>query len=285
MNLNIITGIIFLILAPLIGGLIAGADRIVTARMQGRVGPPLLQPFYDVSKLFEKETMVVTTTQYVYVVAYIVFIAFTGALFFSGGDILLVVFALTLAHVFLIMGAYASRSPYSVIGAERELIMLMAFEPAIILCAAGMYLVSKSFFVRDIISYNGAIILLIPGLFFAFLYVFTMKLRKSPFDISTSHHAHQELIKGLTTDFSGSVLGITEIAHWYETVFLLGFIYLFFAFNPVIGIIALIVIYLLEIYIDNVSARVRWSFALKSAWIITAVLGIVNIGILFFRWW
>ena len=55
--------------------------------------------------------------------------------------------------------------------------------------------------------------------------------------------------------------------------------------NPVIGIIALIVIYLLEIYIDNVSARVRWSFALKSAWIITAVLGIVNIGILFFRWW
>ncbi|MFY9194518.1 MAG: NADH-quinone oxidoreductase subunit H, partial [Methanoculleus sp.] len=47
--------VLFLILAPVAGGLIAGLDRKLTARMQGRVGPPLLQPFYDVGKLFEKE--------------------------------------------------------------------------------------------------------------------------------------------------------------------------------------------------------------------------------------
>ena len=48
-------GLLFVVVAPLFGGLLAGADRIVSARMQGRVGPPLLQPFYDVGKLFEKE--------------------------------------------------------------------------------------------------------------------------------------------------------------------------------------------------------------------------------------
>ncbi|HZD43324.1 MAG TPA: NADH-quinone oxidoreductase subunit H, partial [Methanomicrobiales archaeon] len=54
--MNGILGVLlFVILAPFVGGLIAGADRILTARMQGRVGPPLLQPFYDVGKLFEKE--------------------------------------------------------------------------------------------------------------------------------------------------------------------------------------------------------------------------------------
>ena len=47
----------FLIFAPVVCGLLAGFDRIITARMQGRFGPPLLQPFYDVFKLFEKENL------------------------------------------------------------------------------------------------------------------------------------------------------------------------------------------------------------------------------------
>ena len=44
----------FAVLAPVVGCLLAGLDRIVSARMQGRVGPPLLQPYYDVRKLFGK---------------------------------------------------------------------------------------------------------------------------------------------------------------------------------------------------------------------------------------
>ena len=44
----------YIVLAPFVGGFLAGLDRIISARMQGRVGPPVLQPFYDVLKLFEK---------------------------------------------------------------------------------------------------------------------------------------------------------------------------------------------------------------------------------------
>ena len=59
--MSIIYAVLFLLLAPIAGGLIAGIDRRITARMQGRVGPPILQPFYDVGKLFEKEKVVVTS--------------------------------------------------------------------------------------------------------------------------------------------------------------------------------------------------------------------------------
>jgi formate hydrogenlyase subunit 4 len=112
--------------------------------------------------------------------------------------------------------------------------------------------------------------------------VLTIKLRKSPFDISTSHHAHQEIVKGVTTEFSGPSLGLIEVTHWYETVFLLGFVYLFFGFNPVLAVIAVILVYLLEILIDNTNARVRWQLAVKSSWLIAAFVGVVNLSALYF---
>ena len=45
--------LVFAIVAPVLGCLLAGLDRKISARMQGRVGPPLLQPYYDVRKLIE----------------------------------------------------------------------------------------------------------------------------------------------------------------------------------------------------------------------------------------
>ena len=275
----LIGAVLFLVLAPVAGGLIAGIDRKITARMQGRVGPPILQPFYDVGKLFEKERVVVTTAQNFYVLAYLVFIALSGAIFFAGGDLLLTVFAFTLAHVFLVLGAYAVHSPYSHIGAERELIQVMAYEPMIILVVVGFYMVTGSFFVDAIAAATVPAIAYLPGVFIGFAAILTIKLRKSPFDISTSHHAHQEIVKGITTEFSGSTLAQIEIAHWYENIFLLGLVYLFFAWNPVIAIIAVVVTYVAEIYIDNVTARVRWQAALKSGWL-AAALGIANLAIL-----
>lgn len=278
----VIWAVLYLLLAPVAGGLIAGIDRKVTARMQGRVGPPLLQPFYDVAKLFEKENLVVTASQNFFVLSYLVFMAVAGALFFSGGDMLLVIFAFTLSHIFLVLGAYASYSPYSHIGAERELLQIIAYEPMIILTAVGMYMVTRSFFVSAIVTSDIPVILYLPGVFIGYLIVLTIKLRKSPFDLSTSHHAHQELVKGVTTDFGGPNLGKIEIAHWYEYVFLLGVVWLFFAWNPVIAVAAIIIAYFLEILIDNTFARVKWQLMIRSAWIIAGTLGLVNLGVLYY---
>jgi len=280
--ISIINAVIYILLAPIVGGLVAGIDRKVTARMQGRVGPPILQPFYDVGKLFEKENVVVTISQNFWVISYLVFMAVSGALFFSGGDFLLVIFAFTLSHIFLVLGAYASNSPYSHVGAERELIQIIAYEPMIILTAVGMYLVTKSFNISDIVASGIPIIEFLPGVFIGYLMVLTLKLRKSPFDLSTSHHAHQEIVKGVTTDFSGPNLAKIEIAHWYEYVVILGVVWLFFGFNPVIAVAAIIITYFLEILIDNTFARAKWQFTLKSAWLIAGTLGLVNLATLYY---
>ena len=268
---------LFIILAPVIGILITGADRILTARMQGRVGPPLLQPWYDIRKLFEKRRIAVWEAQSFFVFCYLIFIIFTGALFFGGGDLLLVIFAFTLAHVLLILGAYSSYSPYAHIGAERELIQLMAVEPMIIITAVGFYQMTGSFLVWDMMNSTSMFILSLPGVFIGFVYILTMKLRKSPFDLASSHHAHQELVKGSMTEFSGSTLAMVEIAHVYELIVLLGFLALFFGGHILIGLVVIAFIYILEIVIDNSTSRVKWQLALNSTWLVTLVLGAGNI--------
>jgi formate hydrogenlyase subunit 4 len=158
----------------------------------------------------------------------------------------------------------------------------MAYEPMVIIAAVGMYVVTTSFNVGTIASFDQPLVFFLPGIFAGFIFILTIKLRKSPFDISTSHHAHQEIVKGVTTEFSGPTLGLIEVTHWYETVFLLGFVYLFFASNPVIAVIAVILVYLLEILIDNASARVKWQLVMKSSWVVAVIVGVANLAALYY---
>jgi len=274
--------LVYLVAAPLLGGLLAGVDRIVTARMQSRLGPPIWQPFYDVWKLWQKENVVVRRSQNYYIFFFLLFVIFTGALFFAGFDLLLVVFALTLAGIFFVLAAYKTSSPYSFIGAERELIQIMAYEPMVLLTAVGMYLATGSFYVHDIAGRSTSLIWTLPGVFLGFLFVLIIKFRKSPFDLSLSHHAHQELVRGITTEFSGGALAIIEVAHWFENVLLLSWVYLFFTASPVLGVAAALAVYLLLILVDNTFARLKWQIALKSAWVATMLLGFGNIVALSF---
>ena len=272
--------LIYLVAAPIVGGLLEGWDRRISARMQSRRGPPIFQPFYDVLKLLQKENVVVRRSQNYYIFFFLLLAIFTGGLFFGGADLLLVIFALTLAAIFFVLGAYKASSPYSFIGAERELIQMMAYEPMVLLTAIGMYMVTKSFAVNEIASHPTLLVLMLPGIFLGFLYTLEIKFRKSPFDLSCSHHAHQELVRGITTEFSGRTLAMIEIAHWYESVFLLGWVYLFFGSLPVLGVAMSLLVFVLIILVDNVFARLKWQTALKSAWLVAAVLGFGNILVL-----
>lgn len=268
----------FLLGAPVLGGLIAGADRVISARMQARVGPPVLQPFYDVLKLFEKKPMVASNLQVLFVSCFLLFVMLTGAVFFAGGDLLLVIFSLTVAAVFLVLAAYSPNSPYSDIGAERELLQMMAYEPVVLMTVAGMYVVTGSFGVADILTHPKPLLFYIPGMLVAFLLALTVKLRKSPFDLSGSHHAHQELVRGITTEMSGPTLALVEIAHWYETVLLLGMVYLFFAALPVaVAVLLVLGVYFLEILADNVYARQTWWFTVRTSWFGGGALAVVNL--------
>lgn len=282
--MSFITGILYIIIAPIVGGLLQGIDRKLTARMQGRVGPPILQSFYDVKKLFNKEVIVVNKAEKFFLVFYLIFMIFTGAIFFSGGDILLVTFSFTLTSIFLVIGAYSTNSPFSTIGAERELLQMMAYEPMVLLTAIGFYLAKGTFDIGDIILGELPAIAYLPGIFIGFIFILIIKLRKSPFDLSTSHHAHQEIVKGVTTEFAGPTLALVEITEWYENVLLYGFVYIFFRYNSILSsIFALaicILVYFLAIFIDNTFSRFKWQFLLSSTWIITGTIGFTNILIL-----
>lgn len=274
--------IAYVVLCPLAGGLLAGIDRKISAWMQGRVGPPVVQPFYDVSKLFRKEKIAVNKFQNFFIFLFFLFMVFTGSIFFAGASLLLVIFSLMLAGLFFVLAGFSVNSPYSHVGAERELIQMMAYDPAVIILAIGFYVVSGSFDVSSIYraSRDGYLILCLPGIFAAYLYVLTIKFRKSPFDLSVSHHAHQEIVRGLTTEFSGPHLALIEMAHWYENILLLALIYLFFSFNPFIGVGVALLSYFAEIFTDNVFARVKWQAMFASTWIFTIMAGVSNLIIL-----
>lgn len=275
--------IVIILLCPILGGLIVGIDRKITARMQGRFGPPILQPFYDFFKLLDKEVIVANSMQYFYVISHLVFTIFSVVLFMLKKDLLIIIFIMALASVSLIIGAMTVKSPYSRIGGQREIIQMLSYEPVLILFAAAIFQVTSSFDIQNVINFNKPLLPTLPLVFLAFLYILTIKLRKSPFDFATSHHAHQELVKGMLTEYSGPQLAMIELSHWYEIVLLIGFIMLFYVTNIYVGIGLVILSFFLEILIDNLSARLNWKWMFKSSWTIGMLLCAINILWLYFR--
>ena len=284
MTYRVIGVIAYLILAPFIGGLLNGLDRKISARMQGRIGPSIFQPFYDVRKLFSKQFIIVNPAQTFLIISYVLTLVFTGCMFFAGSDLLLCFFILSTGATFLLFAACVTNSPYSNLGASRELVQIMSYEPAVLLTCVGFYLATGSFNVSDIIKSEISPIWLTPGFFIAFVFILTIKMRKSPFDLSTSHHPHQEMVKGVTTEMGAENLALFQISEWYETVFLMGVVALFFINeNPmsyVVALVAVLAVYFFEILIDNTSARVKWHFMFKLAWTVTLFAAGTNLIIL-----
>ena len=268
---------------PLLGGVISGLDRILTARLQARIGPPVWQPYFDVLKLFGKEKMVVNVWQAFCAYCYVAASSIALVLFFLQSDLLLILFVQAVGAVFLVIGAFSSTSPFSQIGAHRELLQILSYEPLLVLVMVGIYLETGSFKIQTVYGGDAPLLLKLPFLFVVLGYALTIKLRKSPFDLSTCHHAHQELVKGLLTDFSGPFLALTEIGHWYEVVLLLGLCSLFWATSWGGMIIIVVTTYLLEVLIDNVSARMNWRWMLGYVWSMGLALSVVNLVWLYAR--
>ena len=281
---KVIFVILYLIFAPFLGALLDGIDRIISARMQRRKGPKLMQPFYDLVKLFSKKRIAVNNVQLFLNMSYLVILMIAGSMLFAGADILMVLFILSTADMFLIMAASSDSSPYANMGSNREMLQMMAYEPLTLLVAVGFYLTTGSFHVSDIIQADTSAVVWMPGLLVGFMFTAAIKFRKSPFDLSTSHHAHQEMVKGLTTEMSGTTLAIMNIAEYYEMVLLFGICCLFFVnstwWSWIVALAICFIVFLMETLWDNISARLKWKTVLYGCWVVTLVAGGVNILIL-----
>jgi ech hydrogenase subunit B len=266
-----------ILLAPLFGALIAGLDRRITARMQGRIGPPILQPFYDVIKLLRKDPIVVNRIQVVYAFLHLAFMVLALLLLVLGQDSLMFLFIFAFSTLSLVLGGMCVRSPYSRIGSQREIILMVAYEPILILLMIGMYLANGNFLLASPLSANHPMLQTLPLLFIALLVVIAIKLQKSPFDIATSHHAHQELIKGLTIEYSGPYLAIIEIAHLYEIALLFYLVMLFWASNLILGGLLALAVFFLMTVVDNAFARLTTIWTFRFMWTGALVLALTNV--------
>jgi len=232
-----------------------GIDRKLAAHMQARIGPPLVQPFRDLNKLFMKENIVPANAiewlfnaapVFCLVTAFIplLYIPYLGVAPFFGayGDVIVVLYLLLLPSLALVVGGFASGSPFATIGAQREMVTMMSLEfplaTAIIAIVWRVAVTAGSadvFLLGTIMQYPiwglvgplgivGVLLLL-----FVLLLVTPGELSKIPFDTT---EAETELAGGLLVEYSGRNLGLFYLADAVKTVVFLSLVVaLFFPYN------------------------------------------------------
>ncbi|MFA5311981.1 MAG: complex I subunit 1 family protein [Methanomassiliicoccales archaeon] len=276
---DLITGLALVIVVPFLIGLLLGIDRILTARMQNRFGPPLLQPFYDLRKLFGKERRAVNQAQVSYAAASLVLQMAAFVVFAFGGDLLVAFFVSGAGNLALALGAFSSRSAYGQLGGQRELLQLLAYEPVLFLVIFILGWHNGSFLAD---SFGGDLLLVLSLTLIAMLPVVIITMQKSPFDIAT---AHQEIISGVYVEYSGTYLGLLKIAHWFELAFVFGVITLFFSSDDIVisllGKALLVLVFLFAaVLIDNSTARTTRGGMVSKVLTFGLALTIINLTVL-----
>lgn len=265
--------LIIFILSSFVGGILMGIDRKVTARLQHREGPPIIQPFYDVLKLFGKDDKIVNKPYLIFGVAYVLTVILSVILLLFKYDLLVTVFIFGLSFTFLVLAGFSVRSQFSYVGATRELLQMLTYEPILLLVVFLIRLKTGSFEISSIYTAQ-PLLYTLPFALLALFLILPIKARKSPFDISD---AHQEIAQGPETEFSGKYLGLLTIASFYEFFFILWFIGLFFVQNIAIRLLLMLVAFIFLLLVDNATARFRVDQMLKKVLIGGIILFAINL--------
>jgi NADH-quinone oxidoreductase subunit H len=278
-------GIIFLGVAGLFAEYV---DRKLYARLQNRMGPPWFQPFADFIKLSAKEAVVPERASAVMfrlmpvVAATAAVTAFfyipmwrTQAIYSFSGDIIVVLYLLTIPTLTFFLGGWYSTSLYSMIGAVRALTQLFAYEVPLFMAVLSPALLAGTWSLSEIGQFYTAH----PAYFVVNLLGFAValvallgKLEKVPFDIP---EAETEIVGGSFTEYSGRYLALFRMAIDIEMVVgasLLAavFLPLGLGLNPYLGFVlylvkVLFVIVLLTL-MRTVVARLRIDQMVAFCW-------------------
>ena len=254
----------------LCGMLLVGIDRKLVARMQKRVGPPILQPFYDFFKLCGKETIVPAAV----VILYLLLIPALAA----------------------ILGAAASGSPYAGIGLSREMVTIIACELPLVLVllavaktvgnALGTGLCLSMSEIAEYQLQNGSLITklsMIPAAI-AFAMVIPGETGSHPFDTA---EAETEICEGMHAEYSGAPLAVFKLSHAVKVLTLTSlFVALFFG-GIGTGIVALdgVIVFALCIvatvlfisFVHAVTARLKIEQVFKYYWTVVSGLALVSL--------
>lgn len=290
------------------GLLLSGIDRKLVARMQKRVGPPVLQPFYDFFKLCGKECIVpAAANRTMFLMAPLVglaalvviqlFIPIFDFTAFSGmADVIVILYLLLIPALSAIFGGAASGSPYAGIGLSREMVTVIACELPLVLIllavgktvgnALGSGVVFSLTSIVECQAAHGSLILkgsMIPAAI-AFLLVIPGETGNHPFDAA---EAETEICEGLLVEYSGAPLAVYKLSHSVKMLTLTSLFAALFLGGLGTGLVLLDAIILFAIcvvltavtisLVHAVTARLKIEQLFKYYWTVVSALALISL--------
>lgn len=286
----------------IVGCIASWIDRKVTARVQWRVGPPLLQPFWDIVKLLGKEITLPKGGAH-RVLLYTPLIAFSAVILVSTmlskimyspqtsyiGDLIVVIYLLTIPSICLVLSGAASANPLSSLGASREMKMILSYELPFILAlfvpvikAGGIIRLGHLLTWQQnpanhlfVFSPSGFIALIVAIL------CMQAKLGLVPFD---NPEAETEIVAGPYTEYSGPPLALYKLTNWmllYVLPLFLIIMYLggvvFSGIHILWGVLKYVLLLVIIVLIRNTNPRVRIDQAMRFFWGPVFILALISV--------
>jgi NADH-quinone oxidoreductase subunit H len=276
-----------LLFAAVIGAFLSWLDRKITARVQFRKGPPLLQPFYDFFKLLlVKETILPrhgSPLIFLFAPVFAVFGATMAGVFIllpllnitTGfrGDLLVIFYLLTIPSFSYIIGALASANPLAAVGGSREMKLILSYELSFLLLIAGIIMkCGQQFDLYTIIQTQQAgspFIGSISGvlLFIVGIFCIQAKLAFVPFDMP---EAEAEITEGIFIEYSGAAYAFIKLAK-YIMLFILPALLIallmngfrFDGIHPLWAVLKVLAVILAITLIRNTNPRVKIRQAIR----------------------
>ncbi len=269
-------------MALFIGPLVAGIVRkMVRARVHSRQGPPIIQPFYDLFKLLGKEDLESSPSLLLRYAPLVAFAAILAAALLTPmglrpplggyGDMIVFAYLITIAAVAVMMAGLICASPYSMVGASRELMMHLVVEPVLIICLVTATIKSGSLLMWDMAGWNYvnglSISMVVAGI--ALFLALQAQVGKLPFDIP---EAETEIMGGPFIELSGPKLALFQWAFFARqivyasvlaAIFIPWGIKFIFPWNVAAHLLKIIVLIVLVGLIDVVNPRLKINQAMK----------------------
>ncbi|MHB8095175.1 MAG: respiratory chain complex I subunit 1 family protein [Candidatus Aminicenantales bacterium] len=287
--------VLFLLLAPLFDGVM----RKITARVQSRQGPPVIQPYYDLFKLLGKDRMNSAGTWAFRLAPLMAFasILTVAALVPLGGrlnafgaraDAMTVVYLLTLGGVSVLLGALAGRNTFGLIGASREMVTMVMVEPVLAMTLILGAVRMKGLGLASAMSgafgagagVSAAVMLVV------YLLALQAFVAKQPFDTS---EAEIEILEGPFIEYSGPDYALFRYSMmmkqmFYAWLFVAVFVPSFrISFVPAAVLIQLaemLVVFVLIAVVGSTNPRLRIDQAVKYyAVLILVALGAIGLSV------
>ncbi len=270
--------VIFMILSPIIGGLLVGIDGFISASMKGMGKASLLQPFIDFFKLIAKKTPTKNSAKIPYIAGHFIFSV--AAIIFIGfkQDIFLVMLMIMMSWIFLILFGINSKNVFTKLSAKRLLFSILATFPSMLIYGISVYLLTGGSSIQDILYYPGNTILKLPFLFITMIMTIMIYQGKPPFDSVMTYDAGKvDMCGGLIGELGCKSFAVVNLTRWINIAALYAFIILFIARTLWMGILLGVCVLIAQIFFEAIFVKLRYQFIYWAVPLIMFLLSITNV--------